>query len=294
MTKKRSLDGDSDKSDKIDKIDKIDKSGSQSESQEKIKKIKKKPKHEKEQVQSGSGGIKILPPILWGQRSNIPPEKVELLHKYFDLREIKAFAELYNALLLSKSSKNITRKMVKDKMQNIQQVEFKNVRIHNHTHHMYAVNVTGISSDDVLHFLYWKYGCVPPDGIEIHDALYSNFSLQDKLDQDPNKVKHNIFISPTWLTDLEDASRYLFFKFVDQQVLPFLGPLNQDDFGNIRQFLHGSRKTKSMKDVLIEKYHWKSEKPEQKYFSLRHLLRARAAQTNTKSTHMQSGSSGKG
>jgi len=277
MTKKRSLEGG-----KSDKSEMSQSSQSQSQ-QEKIKKIKKKPKHEKEEV--------------WGQgtspRSIIPSETVELLHKYFNLREIKAFAELYNALLLSKSksSKNvrdITRKMVKDKMQSIHPLEFKTLLNHEHC---YAVNVTGISSDDVLHFLYWKYGCMPSDGIELHDALYYNFG--EKLDPNPNKVKHNIFIFKTWLTDLENASRFVSrYKFVDQKVLPFLGSLNQDNFGNIRQFLHGSHKNKSMKDVLIEKYHWKSEKPEQKYFSLRDLLRARAARTNTTSTHMRSGPSG--
>ena len=189
MTKKRSLDGG-----KSDKSGKSQSSQSQSQ-QEKIK--KKKPKHETEEV--------------WGQgtspRSIIPPETVELLHKYFNLREIKAFAELYNALLLSKTSKNvrdITRKMVKDKMQSIHPLECKTLLNHEHC---YAVNVTGISSDDVLHFLYWKYGCMPPDGIELHDALYYNFG--EKLDPNPNKVKHNIFIFKTWLTNLENASRFV-------------------------------------------------------------------------------------
>lgn len=223
----------------------------------------------------GGGKSSLLPPRVWGSNEDFPPKKVELLNKYFNLREIKAFAEFYNDLLLSKSStkKKITPKMVKDKMQSIQQVEFKNVKILNG---LYAVNVTGISSDDMLHFLYWKYGCIPPesDGVQMHDALYSNYSSKkDNLDQDPNKVKHNIFISPEWLIELEQASRN---KIVEQQVFPSLGTLKQDNIENIRQFLNGSRekKYKSMKDFLVKKYHWKSEKPEQKYFSVTDRVRA--------------------
>ena len=233
-------------------------------------------------------------------RSVIPPEKVELLNKYFNLREIKAFVELYNALLLSTSSKNITRKMVKERMQSIQQVEATDLKKRENDQHetFYTVSVTGISEDDVIHFLYWKYGCIPPDTKKPIRLFLKNF----KINSNPNKEKHTIYIRDTWLTALENALKlHLQNKFMEQvhkeaqhaqapppqtkrmlQLLPFLRQVKQDNLKDLRQFLHGSYKNKSTTDFLIEKYHWKSEKPDQK-----HLAQAAARQAKSKQQKQQ-------
>ena len=232
-------------------------------------------------------------------RSVIPPEKVELLNKYFNLREIKAFVELYNALLLSKSSKHITRKMVKERMQSIQQVEVTNLKqIENNQHEtFYTVSVTGISEDDLIHFLYWKYGCIPPDTKKPIGLFLRNFHVNSN----PNQEQHTIYIRDTWLTALENALKLqLQNKFVKQvhkeakhahappptkrllQLVPFLRQVKQDNLKELRQFLHGSHKNKSTTDFLIEKYHWKPEKPEQK-----HLAQAAARQAKSKQQKQQ-------
>ena len=360
MTKKRSRE---DKGDK--KRSQSSQSQSQSQSQEekminkKPKHEKEEVKGDKEmQVQGGGGGGgSLLPPLLYrgisgdsldgggggGESSPLPPlhplfalssgpiphripqETERLLNKYFNLLEIKAFAQLYNALILSKSRKkvkDITPNMVKEKMQTIPNIDVQDLKQIDDDHHerFYTAGVMGISEDDLIHFLHWKYGCIPPDTEKIIRLYLKSY----RINEDPNKERHTIYIRDTWLTALKEASkrRLLQNKLVKEvqkeakrrflqpstfqapiqapiqahtqqtkrllKLVPYLLQVKQDNLKDLQQMLDGSHTPSSMGVFLKTHYGWKTKKPPQKHLiSLNDMTLAQAAVRQAKSKQLQ-------
>lgn len=259
----------------------------------------------------------------------IPQETERLLNKYFHLLEIKAFAQLYNALILSKSRKkvkDITPNMVKEKMQTIPNIDVQDLKQIDDDHHerFYTAGVVGISEDDLIHFLHWKYGCIPPDT----DKLIRLYLKSYRINEDPNKERHTIYIRETWLTALKEASKRLLLqnKLVKEvqkeakrrflppsifqapiqapiqasiqaptqqtkrllQLVPYLLQVKQDNLKDLQQMLDGLYTPSSMGVFLKTHYGWKTKKPPQKHLvSFNDMTLAQAAVRQAKSKQIE-------
>jgi len=177
-----------------------------------------------------------------------------LLDRFFNLEEIKAFTLLHHALMLSCSRKkrnSITPEAVHEKKKGLTRKHFA-PRWEEVDDAFFIENFQGVSPLDLVYFMDWKYGGVPPRPMT--SRYHFPRSRGAHHVGDPRLENFTVYVMKDWLRSLNE---------VNQQLTKFLVHLfstrtTQDNLKDIVEFLNPDRwigevlKTKQYGWTLLE------------------------------------------